>query len=234
MPQKEIVYSEEEMMMLETAGAAIDEGFDPDAEYNRPSPPIEDGWYFGKVSNAGIYKKGADAPSPFRTSKWKNEQVEHFEIAVKGEIVAPDKPLVDGKHVYTDMPLRSKVDPDRGNTSGIAAAFRALAGEPIKGVNEGSHAKQLVELLKTEPTGWFRVQNVLQDRDAEKAAYEAGAKGPKRVYGQKKIAALKGGSDSQGKFTGAADHPETGTRCVSRAFIQEFKPANWEGPTASK
>jgi hypothetical protein len=74
------------------------------------------------------------------------------------------------------------------------------------------------------------VQNVLKDKDAEKAAYEAGEKGPKAVYGEKKIMTLPGGSDSRGIFTGAADHPETGNRCAARAYIVEFKPKDFEPP----
>ncbi len=42
---------------------------------------------------------------------------------------------------------------------------------------------------------------------------------------------LKGGTNAQGKFTGAADHPTTGTRCVARAMIQEFKAKDSEQET---
>ncbi len=200
--------------------------FDPDAEYNRPAPPIHDGWYLMTFANAGVYNEGNKVP--FRSAQWKNESRPHFEIAVVGVIAKPEDSLVDGKHVYTDMPLTTTPDPERNNASAVSAAFRALTGKPIAGLPGLGHVKQLDEVLRSgNVTGWGRVQNVLRDRDAEKAAGLAGEKRPKAVYGQKKISALPGGTDSAGKFTGAADHPETGVRCVSKAVLVEFKPASW-------
>lgn len=239
MPEaKQILYDPTLMELLDGTNDDIEGDFDPDADYNRPAPPIHDGWYFGTFSNAGIYKKGDTQPSPFRVSKWKNENKEHFEIAVKAQINKPEDPLVHEKHVYTDMALRTKPDPDRGNASGVGAAYRAMAGESIKGMGEAAHAKQLVELLQTQPQGWFRVQNVLRDKDREKEIYEgklngsvpADKKNPKAIYGERKIMALKGGTDSFGKFTGAADHPETGVRCAARAYLVEFKPKDFVPP----
>lgn len=236
---KEILYDPTLMELLDGTGDDIEGDFDPDAEYNRPAPPIHDGWYFGTFSNAGVYTKGATQPSPFRVSKWKNETKEHFEVAVKAQINKPEDALVHEKHVYTDMALRTKPDPDRNNASGISAAYKALSGEAIKGMGEAAHAKQFVELLQTQPQGWFRVQNVLRDKDEEKAIYDgkqAGKipqdkKNPKTIYGERKIMGLKGGTNAQGTFSGAADHPETGNRCVSRAYIVEFKPKDFEPPT---
>lgn len=237
---KEILYDPTLMELLDGTGDDIEGDFDPDAEYNRPAPPIHDGWYYGTFSNAGVYSKGATQPSPFRVSRWKNEQKDHFEVAVKAEINKPEDALVNGKHVYTDMALRTKPDPDRNNASGISSAYKALSGEAIKGMGEAAHAKQFVELLQTQPQGWFRVQNVLRDKDREKEIYEGKLNGsvpqdkknPKAVYGERKIMALPGGSDSRGIFTGAADHPETGIRCAARAFIVEFKPKDFEPPVA--
>lgn len=232
---KPIIYDDAYLQSLE----ALDEQdatteFDPDAEYNRPAPPIEDGWYQMKFSNGGVYSDGNKVP--YRSAKWKNESKPHFEIAVRGEIIAPDSPLVNEKHVWTGMPLTNKPDPDRNNASGVSAAYRALTGKPIAGLPGLQHVKQLDEVLKGEPIAWARVQNVLSDRDAEKAALEAGidrksSEFPKAVSGQTRIMALKGGKDSQGRFTGAADHPKTGNRCVSRAQIVEFKPADFVPPT---
>jgi hypothetical protein len=148
---KELLYDPTLMELLDNPTPDIEGDFDPDAEYNRPAPPIHDGWYYGTFSNAGVYSKGATQPTPFRISRWKNEQKDHFEVAVKAEIQKPEDPLVNGKHVYTDMALRTKPDPDRNNASGISAAYRALAGEPIKGMSEAQHAKQFVELLQTQP-----------------------------------------------------------------------------------
>lgn len=235
---KEILYDPTLMELLDGTNDDIDTAFDPDAEYNRPAPPIHDGWYYGTFSNAGVYTKGATQPSPFRVTRWKNEQKDHFEVAVKAEIHDLNDALVNGKHVYTDMALRTAPDPDRNNASGISSAYKALSGEPIKGMSESGHAKQFVELLQTQPQGWFRVQNVLRDKDVEKAIYEgkqAGTiptdkKNPKAVYGEKKIMTLPGGADSRGVFTGAADHPETKNRCAARPYIVEFKPASFEPP----
>lgn len=227
---KELVYDPSLMALLDGEGEQIDTEFDPDADYNRPAPPVEDGWYYGKASNAGVYTKDG-GPFPFRVSKWANESKEHYDVAVKCEIVSND-PKVSGRVVYTNMPLRTAIDADRGNTSGVAAAYKAMAGEPIRGVSEKEHAKQFVELLQTEPMVKFRVQNALRDQDAEKAYGEKKKAGtltpadvnPKAVYGQKKIASLPGGSDGKGGFTGAADHPVTKTRCVARPHPVEFKP----------
>ena len=232
---KEIVYDPTYMALLDGDDAPITDDFDPDADYNRPMPPIEDGWYYGKVTNAGVYVDGNLVP--FRESQWKNESRKYHEVGVKAEIVSID-PLYSNKHVYTDMPLRTKPDPDRNNASGISGAYRALAGTPITGVPGVGHVKQFIELLSTEPMAKFRVQNVLRDRDEEKLIYEgkkagtvdAGKKNPKAVYGQKKIMALKGGVDSKGKFTGAADHPETGTRCAARAYLVEFAAKDSDKP----
>jgi hypothetical protein len=208
---------------LESETQLSPDDFDPDADYARPAPPVPDGWYFARVSNAGVKIKNQDSLAPYRTSKWKNEQKEHFEIAVKAVIIKLDDPLVDSKTVYQDRPLRTAVDPDRGNTSPVAAAFRALAGEPIKGLSESSHTKQLLELLKSEPTSWIRIQNILRDTDAEIAAANNGGKDrPKAVYGQKKIMSLVGGKDTRGQFTGVGVHPTTGTRLVARPRIVEF------------
>jgi hypothetical protein len=220
---KEIVYDPTYMALLDGTDEPITDDFDPDAEYNRPAPPIEDGWYYGKAVNAGVYNAEGDLV-PFKVSRWKNETKDHYQIGVKVEIVSAD-PLYNGKHVYTPSPshLRTAPDPDRNNASGVSAAFRAMSGEPIKGMSEKEHAKQLVELLLTEPMVKVRVQNVLADRDAEKAARDAGEPKVKPVYGQRKIMALKGGTNAQGKFSGAADHPTTKVRCVARAVIQEFK-----------
>lgn len=230
MPQ-EIIYDDAYLSSLEAIDAPdATQEFDPDAEYNRPAPPIPDGWYLMTFSNAGVYNEGSKVP--YRSAQWKNEHKPHFEIAVQGLIAKPEDLLVNEKHVYTDMPLTTTPDPERNNASAVSAAFRALIGKPIAGLPGLGHVKQLDEVLRGQPTGWGRVQNVLRDRDAEKAAGQAGKKRPKAVYGQKKIAALKGGTDSQGRYTGAADHPETGTRCVAKAVLVEFKPAEWVPPAA--
>ena len=158
-------------------------------------------------------------------------------MAIKGTIIAPDNPKIDGKFVFTGFPLTTKPDPDRNNASGVGAAFRALTGKPIAGLKALDHVKQLDEVLKGEPIGYAKVQNVLRDSEAEKAIGEVGeytgpnlqklTKRPKTIYGQKKIAALKGGTDSQGNFTGAGDHPETGNRCAARAEISSFMPFDY-------
>src|ERR1700750_132106 len=136
MAEKELVFDPTYMDLLDGTGDDIDVEFDPDAEYNRPAPPIHDGWYFGTFSNAGVYQKGGTAPVPFRVSRWKNEQKDHFEVAVKAEIQKVEDPLVNGKHVYTDMALRTAPDPDRNNASGISSAYKAMSGEAIKGMSE--------------------------------------------------------------------------------------------------
>lgn len=220
MPEKELTYDPTYMALLDGTYDPITEEFDPDADFNRPAPPIEDGWYYGKVTNAGVYVEGNLVP--FRESQWKNETRKYHEVGVKAEIVSVD-PLYNGRHVYTNMPLRTKPDPERNNASGISAAYKALAGEPIKGLPGVGHVKQFLDILAQEPMAKFRVQNVLRAVEAEKAARDAGEKGPKAVYGQRQIMALKGGTDARGKFTGAADHPVTGNRCVSRAYLVEFK-----------
>jgi len=237
MPAQEITFDDSYMELLDAPVTpdGTEEAFDADAEYNRPAPPIPDGWYFGTVYNAGVKVKNEDGSLkdglfPFRESKWKNDSKPYHEVAVKAQINKPEDTLVHEKYVWTGMPLRTKPDPDRGNASGISAAYKALAGEPIKGMPGPQHAKQFVELLLTEPQGWFRVQNVLRDQDAEKAAAEAGEKRPKAVYGMNKIMGLPGGKNSQGHFSGAADHPETGNRCAARAQIVEFKPRDFEPP----
>ncbi len=130
---KELVYDPTYMELLD-GDSEVDSTFDPDADHNRPAPPIHDGWYYGTFSNAGVYLKGGAAPMPFRVSRWKNEDKDHYEVAVKAEILKPEDPLVNGKHVYTDMPLRTKQDPDRGNVSGVAAAFKAMSGTVVKGI----------------------------------------------------------------------------------------------------
>ena len=86
-------------------------------------------------------------------------------------------------------------------------------------------------VLKGQPVAWGEVQNVLNDDDAAKLARTSGGEKVKAVYGQKKIMQLKGGMNAAGKFTGAADHPQTKTRCVSKPGLNKFKPAAWEGPT---
>lgn len=231
---KPIIYDDAYLQSLEaldTPDATVE--FDPDAEYNRPAPPVEDGWYQMKFSNAGVYSDGNKVP--YRSAQWKNEHKPHFEVAIMGEIIDPNNPLVNTKHVYTGMPLTTTPDPDRGNASGVGAAFRALTGKPIAGLPGLQHVKQLDEALKSEPIAWARVTNVLSDRDAEKAALDAGidrksSEFPKPVTGQKKIMALDGGTNAQGKFSGAADHPVSKTRCVSRAQIVEFKGADFTPP----
>jgi hypothetical protein len=225
----EIVYDETYLKSLEELDTPdAGEAFDPDASYNRPAPPIEDGWYQMKFSNAGVYSDGNKVP--YRSAQWKNEHKPHFEIAVMGEIIAPDDLMVNEKRVWTGMPLTTTPDPDRGNASAVGAAFRALTGKPIAGLPGLSHCKQLDEVLKSSPIAWGRVQNQLRDVDAEKAAAEAGEKRPKSINGQKRIMALPGGTNAQGKFSGAADHPETGTRCASKAVLVEFKGADFTPP----
>jgi len=234
---KPIIYDETYLQSLEALDTPDETvAWDPDADYNRPAPPVEDGWYQMTFSNAGVFADGNKVP--YRSAQWKNEHKPHFEIAVMGQIIAPDNPLIHEKHVYTGMPLTTTPDPDRGNASGVGAAFRALTGKPIAGLPGLGHVKQLDEVLKGQPVAWARVQNVLADRDQEKAfsdnekigANPPGAKRPKAVYGQRKIMALPGGTNAQGKFSGAADHPETGNRCVARAQIVEFKPADFVPP----
>jgi len=227
---KEIVYDQtylDSLAALDTPDETA--AFDPDADYNRPAPPVEDGWYQMTFTNAGVYADGNKVP--YRSAQWKNEHKPHFEIAVVGSIIAPDNLLVNEKHVYTGMPLTTTPDPDRGNASGVGAAYKALKGEPIPGLPGLKHVVALDEVLKSSPIAWARVQNVLADRDAEKAAAEAGEQRPKPVYGQRKIMALPGGTNAQGNFSGAADHPVTKNRCVSRPQLVEFKPADFVPPT---
>jgi hypothetical protein len=226
MPQQDIVYDDQYLNSLEALDTPDETtAFDPDAEYNRPAPPVPDGWYQAKLSNAGVYVDGK--PVPYRSAQWKNEHKPHFEMAVKAELISDD-PIINGKHAYTGFPLTTTPDPDRNNASGVSAAYRAVTGKPITGLPGLTHVKQLDDELKAQPLAWVRVQNVLRDSDAEKAAAESGGTRPKTIYGQKKIMALKGGTDSQGRFTGAADHPETGTRCAARPQIAEFKPLSFD------
>jgi|SRR5215469_413699 len=234
----EITYDESYLSSLEEQDEEIGAPgeFDPDAEYNRPAPPIPDGTYQMKFSNGGVFHEGNRVP--YRMAQWKNETRPHAEIAVKGIIIAPDNPRIDGKFVFTGMPLTTKPDVDRNNQSAVGAAFKALTGKPIAGLKAVEHVKQLDEVLKGEPIGYARVQNILRDSEAEKAIGEVGeytgpnlqklTKRPKTVYGQKKIQALKGGTNSQGEFTGAADHPETGNRCAARAELSSFMPFDYK------
>lgn len=227
MPQ-EITYDQaylDSLEALDQPDATVE--FDADADYARPAPPIEDGWYFMTFSNGGVYVDGAKVP--YRSAQWKNEFKPHFEIAVVGSIIKPEDSLVNEKHVYTGMPLTTTPDPDRNNASGVSAAFRALTGKPIAGLPGLKHVQQLDEVLKGNPTGWGRVQNILQlDKDGTEAYQAEHGKRAKAVYGQKKIMALPGGTNSQGKFSGAADHPANGVRYAAKATLVEFKPADWE------
>jgi hypothetical protein len=234
---QEITYDESYLSALEAEDAPdTTDTFDPDADYNRPAPPIEDGWYQAVLSNAGVFADNKRVP--YRSAQWRNQTRPHFEIAVKGEIQKPEDTLVDKRFVFTGMPLTTTPDPERHNASAVGAAFKAITGKPIAGLPGLSHVKQLDEALQSTPLAWVRIQNVLQDDEAAKAYRErekadtliAGEEKVKAVYGQKKIAALPGGTDAVGKFTGAADHPVTGTRCASRPQIVEFKPADWVPP----
>lgn len=219
MPEnREVIYDDNYGLDIEDQPIA--EEFDPDASYNRPAPPIEDGLYDAKVSNFGFTIDGV--VRPWRVASWKDGR-KPFEVALKAQIIAPDKPLVDGRMVWTDMPFNTLVDPER-HTSQVLAAIKAISGKPGAGVSPKGHVEQLVELLKSEPICKIYVQNVLHDRDAEKAAQDAGEKRPKAVKGQRKIMALPGGKDEKGKFTGAADHPITKVRCATKATLLSIRP----------
>lgn len=215
---KEITFDDNYGVDIEDAPIA--EAFDPDASYNRPQPAIEDGVYQAKVENSGVYVDGV--LRPYRASSWKDGR-KPFEVALKATIIAPDNPLVDGRMVWTDMPFNTLVDADR-HTSQVLAAIKAISGKPGAGISPKGHAEQLVELLKAAPICHIYVQNVLHDRDAEKAAGEAGEKRPKAVKGMKKIMALPGGKLENGKFSGAADHPQTGNRCAAKATLVDIRP----------
>lgn len=233
---QEIVFDPAYMELLE---APVQEGsepeaFDADADYNRPAPPIKDGWYWATIRNAGV--RVNDKIMPYRESQWSNETRKYHEVAVKAELHKTEDPIADGKTVFQAMPLRTKPDPDRGNASSMSAAYKALAGHSIAGLPGGGHAKQMVDLLQTEPQCWIKVQNILRDQDADKAyserkkagTLEPGEKRPKTIYSEKNIMALEGGKDSQGHYTGVGVHPETGERCVARAYIVEFKPKDFD------
>jgi hypothetical protein len=222
----EITYDDSYLQSLEAEDQDVATEFDPDADYARPAPPIPDGTYQMKFSNGGVFHESQRVP--YRSAQWKNESKPHFEIAIKGIIIAPDNPKIDGKFVFTGFPLTTKPDIDRNNQSAVGDAFRALTGKPIAGLSQLGHVQQLDEVLKGEPIGFARVQNTLRDSDAEKAAGLSGEKRPKTIYGQKKIQALPGGQNSQGEFTGAADHPETGVRCAARAEISSFMPHEYK------
>jgi hypothetical protein len=222
----ELTYDDSYLESLESQDVEIEGEFDPDADYNRPAPPVPDGVYQMTFENGGVFHEGERVP--YRAAQWKNETRPHFELAIKGTIIAPDNPKIDGKFVFTGFPLTTKPDVDRNNQSAVGDAFRSLTGKPIAGLKQLDHVKQLDEALKSKPIGFAKVQNVLRDQDAEKAAAQAGEKRPRTVYGQKKIMALKGGTDSKGEFTGAGDHPETGTRCAARAEISSFMPHDYK------
>jgi hypothetical protein len=233
---QELTYDDaylESLEELDTEELAPDT-FDADADYNRPAPPIPDGVYQMKFSNGGVFHESQKVP--YRMAQWKNETRPHAEIAVKGVIIAPDDSKIDGKFVFTGFPLTTKPDPEKNNASAVGAAFKALTGKPIAGLKALDHVKQLDEVLKGEPIGYARVQNILRDQDAEKAFSDGekartnppGSKRPRTVYGQKKIMALKGGTNAAGEFTGAADHPETGVRCAARAEISSFMPIDYK------
>ena len=239
----ELTYDDEYLQSLEAGDVPDQEStFDPDADYNRPAPPIPDGTYLMKFSNGGVFHESKRVP--YKSAQWKNETRPHFELAIKGTIIAPDSPKIDGKFVFTGFPLTTKPDPEKNNQSGVGGAFRALTGKPIAGLPGVGHVKQLDEVLKGEPIGFARVQNILRDQDAEKEFGVTGAvvlaatdatgnhlkldKRPKTIYGQKKIQVLPGGQNSQGEFTGAADHPETGVRCAARAEISSFMPHDYK------
>ena len=87
MPQKEIEYDDTYLESLKAEPVPEISGeFDPDAEYNRPAPPVEDGWYQMTFSNGGVYVEGAKRP--FEESEVGESCCRsHMEINVTGTII---------------------------------------------------------------------------------------------------------------------------------------------------
>lgn len=221
------------LSLLEGEGEA--EEFDPDAEYALPAPPINDGTYDATIELSNLKDKDGNMV-PFREHKAPWETKPHFEFAIKATLISDD-PKVNSKFVYTPLfrPLTTAINAERGNTSQVAAAYKAITGQPIKGVSQKEHARQFYELMQEKPIARVKVRNVLDDYEFTKAQklIDPNFKG-KAVYGQKAIMALEGGTKFDGSFSGRAKHPQAvaaeqagGAKAqyiVARANIDGFAP----------
>ena len=226
---KEILYdtSYDDQLAITDEPTADEIDFDADTD-RLPPPPIPDGVYFATVENAGAKVDGTIRP--YRLSRWKNDMKDHYQLQLKATIIAPENPLIDGKTVYSTGPehFRTAIKPDT-KTSSVLVAGKALnGGQPLVGISELEHAKQLDKILQGKPTGYVYVRNELRDVDAEIAATKAGGKGPKAIRGQRQIMGLELGKKSDGTFSGRGIHPETKTLCASRAYLTEIKPHGYD------
>lgn len=204
----EILDPTDYLSLLDGEGEA--EEFDPEAEYALPAPPVHDGTYDASIEINELYAEGG-GKVPFREKQWPSEARPHYEFGVKATLIADD-PRTNGKFVFTPMfrPLTTSINAERGNTSQVAAAYKAITGQPIRGVSQKEHAKQFYQLLAEKPVARVKVRNVLDDYEfakAYKAEVDPNYKN-KPVYGQKAIMALEGGTKVNGEFSGRAKHPD--------------------------
>jgi hypothetical protein len=230
MAENSIIYDDDLLANAEAdTTTEVGEGFDPDAEYNLPMPPVPDGWHYAKLTNRGV--KVNDVQKEFDGPRSWGENVTTYWTMVEATIIDIGGPQNNKKASGNVTTHAEKTQDGRPRGSSANMYYRAITEQPLPGVSQGVHITAVAKELRGEPEVWIKTQLEGQDSDASKDYRERkkagnlkpGEKAPKTWRGQKAF------TDAQGHLTGVKVL-EDGTRIVGRPVIVEVKPRSFVPP----
>lgn len=227
MPQdNQPIYDEEALAALEVDNTEA-EGYDEDADYAAPPPPLPDGWHQATLHLIGV--KDGDQQKEFSgPRKWGNIPSTFF-TQIDASVVDPNGPQ-NGKRTAR-FNVTTHAEERRNGASSASLVYRALTGKPLPGLKQGLHMKEVLDALRGNSTVvWIKTQLEGEAADASKAYREAKDRGddplpkrPKTFRGEKTFS-------EGGKLTGRTWDEASGEWVVGRPAIVDIKPASFVPP----
>lgn len=220
------IYDETALAALETDPTEA-EGFDEDADYSAPPPPLPDGWHQATLNLIGV-KDGEQQKEFSGPRKWGNIPSTFF-TQIDAKVVDPGGPQ-DGKRT-TRFNVTTHAEERRNGASSASLVYRALTGKPLPGIKQGLHMKEVLDALRgNSQVVWIKTQLEGEAADASKAYREAKDRGddplppkPKTFRGEKTFS-------ENGKLTGRVFDETAQEWVVGRPAIQDIKPASFVPP----
>ncbi len=228
MADNQIIYDDELLLAAEQdIENTVGEDFDPDAEYNAPMPPLPDGWHYATLKNLG--RKVDDVVKEFEGPRPWGANITTYYTRVEASVIDVGGPQ-NNKRATGNITTHRESTQDGTDRGSLASMYyKAITGQPIPGVSQGSHIAAVAKELRSEPQVWIRTRLEGQDRDA-KAIFDANKKNGTLKQGEKAPPTYRGNkefTDANGKLTGVKVL-EDGTRIVGQPVIVEVKPKSFQ------
>lgn len=222
------IYDEAALAALETDNTEVGEGFDEDADYAAPPPPLPDGWHQATLHLIGA-KVDGELKEFSGPRSWGNIPSTFF-TQIEAKVVDPGG-AQDGKRT-TRFNVTTHPEERRNGASSASLVYRALTGKPLPGLKQGPHMKQVLDALRGNSTiVWIKTQLSGEAQDASKAYREAKERGDNQLPAKPKTFRGEKTFSENGKVTGRVFDEASLEWVVGRPDIVDIKPMTFTPPS---